>query len=367
MNALLIKSVIFSEGPDTLETAENSDAVLVPDPDSENGYRVEEAPSTWKTLTEEEYVAESSSKNAIENMGLSSKFPFLFALTASICLVYLLNRFLKSGAGRIKWLGNILLTGVFFALFQHHWWIRLPRSVYYLFPVLEVVLLLAVISLVSRKSFSKKIYIAVTFQAVFGLCEVLRSYGEFFFRTAGRLPGNRLDCGVVSFIFLYGGPGGRLPLCITEHQDLPRLGGLPDACPVLCGNDSFGQETGAGRASEYGGNPPQRAVFSFDAVLCRNCLFRIYRSGTAASEKLCLCQLGHLGQPGAEHDPVFYDTVPCRRFPYVYPVRLYHIPKAYHLYGGKAEGGYPGKPGGADAGAYPGDRAALYRHPIHAA
>lgn len=36
MNALLIKSVIFSEGPDTLETAENSDAVLVPDPDSEN-------------------------------------------------------------------------------------------------------------------------------------------------------------------------------------------------------------------------------------------------------------------------------------------------------------------------------------------
>lgn len=29
MNALLIKSVIFSEGPDTLETAENSGAVLV--------------------------------------------------------------------------------------------------------------------------------------------------------------------------------------------------------------------------------------------------------------------------------------------------------------------------------------------------
>ena len=72
-------------------------------------------------------------------MGLSSKFPFLFALTASICLVYLLNRFLKSGAGRIKWLGNILLTAVFFALFQHHWWIRLPRSVYYLFPVLEAI------------------------------------------------------------------------------------------------------------------------------------------------------------------------------------------------------------------------------------
>ena len=117
MNAVLIKSVIFSEEPDTLETAENSGAVLVPDPDSENGYRVEEAPSTWKTLTEEEYVAESSSENAIENMGLSSKFPFLFALTASICLVYLLNRFLKSGAGCIKWLGNIHLTAVFFALF----------------------------------------------------------------------------------------------------------------------------------------------------------------------------------------------------------------------------------------------------------
>ena len=178
MNALLIKSVIFSEGPD-------------------NGYRVEEAPSTWKTLTEEEYVAESSSENAIENMGLSSKFPFLFALTASICLVYLLNRFLKSGAGHIKWLGNILLTAVFFALFQHHWWIRLPRSVYYLFPVLEAVLLLAVISLVSRKSFSKKIYITVTFQAVFGLCEVLRSYGELFLERLG-------DClGIASNVELF--------------------------------------------------------------------------------------------------------------------------------------------------------------------
>lgn len=193
MNAVLIKSVIFSEEPDTLETAENSGAVLVPDPDSENGYRVEEAPSTWKTLTEEEYVAESSSENAIENMGLSSKFPFLFALTASICLVYLLNRFLKSGAGRIKWLGNILLTAVFFALFQHHWWIRLPRSVYYLFPVLEAILLLAVISLVSRKSFSKKIYIAVTFQAVFGLCEVLRSYGELFLERLGDCLGSTSD------------------------------------------------------------------------------------------------------------------------------------------------------------------------------
>ena len=193
MNAVLIKSVIFSEEPDTLETAENSGAVLVPDPDSENGYRVEEAPSTWKTLTEEEYVAESSSENAIENMGLSSKFPFLFALTASICLVYLLNRFLKSGAGRIKWLGNILLTAVFFALFQHHWWIRLPRSVDYLFQVLEAILLLAVISLVSRKSFSKKIYIAVTFQAVFGLCEVLRSYGELFLERLGDCLGSTSD------------------------------------------------------------------------------------------------------------------------------------------------------------------------------
>ena len=77
-------------------------------------------------------------------------------------------------------LGELRCRRHFLALFQHHWWIRLPRSVYYLFPVLEVVLLLAVISLVSRKSFSKKIYIAVTFQAVFGLCEVLRSYGEFF-------------------------------------------------------------------------------------------------------------------------------------------------------------------------------------------
>ena len=185
MDALLIKSIIFSQEPDTPETEGSSNAVMVPDPDSEYGYKVEEAPSTWRELTEEEFIAENSSANAIETMELSSKFPFLFALTASICLVYLLNRFLKSGAGRMKWLGNILLTAVFFALFQYHWWIRLPRSVYYLFPVLEVVLLLTVISLVSRKSFSKKIYIAVTFQAVFGLCEVLRSYGELFLERLG--------------------------------------------------------------------------------------------------------------------------------------------------------------------------------------
>ena len=180
MNALLIKSVIFSEGPDTLETAENSDAVLVPDPDSENGYRVEEAPSTWKTLTEEEYVAESSSENAIENMGLSSKFPFLFALTASICLVYLLNRFLKSGAGRIKWLGNILLTAVFFALFQHHWWLRLPRSVYYLFPVLEAVLLLAVISLVPEKASVKKSILQSPFRQFSACARCCAAMGSCF-------------------------------------------------------------------------------------------------------------------------------------------------------------------------------------------
>lgn len=197
MEALLIKSIIFSEEPDALETAENSDAILVPDPDSENGYRVEEAPSTWRYMTQEEYAAENSSMNAIENVELSSKFPFLFALTASICLVYLLNRFLKSGAGRMKWLGNILLTALFFTLFQYHWWIRLPRSVYYLFPVLEAVLLLAVISLVSRKKFSKKVYIAVTFQAVFGLCEVLRSYGELFLERLGSCLG--IPSGTVLF------------------------------------------------------------------------------------------------------------------------------------------------------------------------
>lgn len=197
MEALLIKSIIFSEEPDALETAENSDAILVPDPDSENGYRVEEAPSTWRYMTQEEYAAENSSMNAIENVELSSKFPFLFALTASICLVYLLNRFLKSGAGRMKWLGNILLTALFFTLFQYHWWIRLPRSVYYLFPVLEAVLLLVVISLVSRKKFSKKVYIAVTFQAVFGLCEVLRSYGELFLERLGSCLG--IPSGTVLF------------------------------------------------------------------------------------------------------------------------------------------------------------------------
>lgn len=83
--------------------------------------------------------------------------------------------------------------GGLFSLFQYYWWIRLPRSVYYLFPLLEVVLLLAVISLVSRKNFSKKIYIAAIFQAVFGLCEVLRTYGGLFLERLGSYLGIASD------------------------------------------------------------------------------------------------------------------------------------------------------------------------------
>ena len=40
MDALLIKSIIFSQEPDTPETEGSSNAVMVPDPDSEYGYKV---------------------------------------------------------------------------------------------------------------------------------------------------------------------------------------------------------------------------------------------------------------------------------------------------------------------------------------
>lgn len=101
-----------SESPDIPET---TGSLLMPDPDSEYGYKVEEMPSSYFTImTEEEFAEKYSSYHENQNVALSSAV-------------------------------------LFFALFQYRWGIRLPRSLYYLFPVLEVILLLGAISPGSRK------------------------------------------------------------------------------------------------------------------------------------------------------------------------------------------------------------------------
>lgn len=200
MDTFIIKNLSLLEESESSDIPETTGSLLVPDPDSEYGYKVEEMPESYfTTMTEEEFAEKYSSYHETQNVALSSMVPFLSALTASICLVYLLRRFLILGQTRKKWIGNILLAVLFFTLFQYHWWIRLPRSLYYLFPVLEMFLLLGVISLGSKKNFSKKIYIAVTFQAVLGLCEVLRTYGELFLKRLG----SYLGASPGSEIFLY--------------------------------------------------------------------------------------------------------------------------------------------------------------------
>lgn len=85
-----------SESSDSPET---TGSLLVPDPDSEYGYTVEEMPESYATtLTEEEFAEKFGSYQAINNVALSNYLPF----TASICLVYLLNRFLQPRLKRFR-------------------------------------------------------------------------------------------------------------------------------------------------------------------------------------------------------------------------------------------------------------------------
>lgn len=173
-------SLSLSEASDSSGSSSSTDYQLVPDSESEYGYRVEEAPSTWKTLTEEELLDLVGDAPTVQTNALSGEISFLFALTASVCLAYLLSRFLKPRLGRMKWAGTALLAAVFFTLYQYHWWVSITFERYSVLPVMELAALFGVICLFYRKGLSKKIYLAVTFQAVFGLCGVLRTYGTLF-------------------------------------------------------------------------------------------------------------------------------------------------------------------------------------------
>lgn len=183
MDTIWIQSRALLQKSESSGIPETTGSLLVPDPDSEYGYKVEEMPESYGTiLTEEEFSEITSSYQAINNVALSNYLSFLLAFTASICLVYLLKRFLKPRLDRFKWAAHLFLAVLFFTLFKYRWWIRLPRGLYYLFPVMEVILLLAVIYLAYRGKFSKKVYAAVTFEAVFGLCQALYTYGQLFFK-----------------------------------------------------------------------------------------------------------------------------------------------------------------------------------------
>lgn len=181
MDDFMVQALSVSEGSDTSSGTDNG-YQLVPDPESEYGYQVEEAPSTWVTMTQEEFSALMGDEPQIVNTALSGQISFLFVLTASVCLVCLLTRFLKPRLERMKWAGAILLAALFFTLFQYQWWIRLPFECYVLLPVWEIAALFAIIRLFYRKSISKQIYLAVSFQAVFEMCDVLRTYGELFIK-----------------------------------------------------------------------------------------------------------------------------------------------------------------------------------------
>lgn len=182
MDNFSLQALSVSEEPDTSSGTDDTDYQLVPDPESEYGYQVEEAPSAWVTMTQEEFSERMGDEPQIVDTALSGQISFLFALTASVCLACLLTRFLKPRLDSVKWAGAVLLGALFFTLFQYQWWIRMPFECYVLLPVLELAALFGLIRLFYRKSISKQIYLAVTFQAVFELCDVLRAYGELFIK-----------------------------------------------------------------------------------------------------------------------------------------------------------------------------------------
>lgn len=114
MDTLLIQSVSLLEKSESSDIPETTGSLLVPDPDSEYGYKVEEMPESYgTTLTQEEFTEEFGSYHAINNVALSNYISFLLPFTASICLVYLLKRFLKPRLERFHWVNHFLLAVLF--------------------------------------------------------------------------------------------------------------------------------------------------------------------------------------------------------------------------------------------------------------
>ena len=116
MDEFDIQTVSDSENPSPSDSSELNSLQLVPDPESENGWRVEKNPSVSLVPVEEVYTEEQlRSMNGVEYAALSEQLSFLFPAVAGICLVCLLARCLKPRLRIPHWISSSLLTGLFFA------------------------------------------------------------------------------------------------------------------------------------------------------------------------------------------------------------------------------------------------------------
>ena len=181
MDEFDIQTVSDSENPNPSDSSELNSLQLVPDPESENGWRVEKNPSVSLVPVEEVYTEEQlRSMNGVEYAALSEQLSFLFPAVAGICLVCLLARCLKPRLRIPHWISSSLLTGLSFLVFYRGWQNFLPDSLSPLLPVLDMVLLFGLLTLFCRGRISKRIYLSITFLALYELCSVLYLYGKQF-------------------------------------------------------------------------------------------------------------------------------------------------------------------------------------------
>lgn len=181
MDQFVIQTVSDSENPNPSDSSELNSLQLVPDPESENGWRVEKNPSVSLVPVEEVYTEEQlRSMNGVEYAALSEQLSFLFPAVAGICLVCLLARCLKPRLRIPHWISSSLLTGLSFLVFYRGWQNFLPDSLSPLLPVLDMVLLFGLLTLFFRGRISKRIYLSITFLALYELCSVLYLYGKQF-------------------------------------------------------------------------------------------------------------------------------------------------------------------------------------------
>lgn len=181
MDEFVIQTVSDSENPSPSDSSELNSLQLVPDPESENGWRVEKNPSVSLVPVEEVYTEEQlRSMNGVEYAALSEQLSFLFPAVAGICLVCLLARCLKPRLRIPHWINSSLLTGLSFLVFYRGWQNFLPESLSPLLPVLDMVLLFGLLTLFCRGRISKRIYLSITFLALYELCSVLYLYGKQF-------------------------------------------------------------------------------------------------------------------------------------------------------------------------------------------
>lgn len=181
MDEFDIQTVSDSENPSPSDSSELNSLHLVLDPESENGWRVEKNPSVSLVPVEEVYTEEQlRSMNGVEYAALSEQLSFLFPAVASICLVCLLARCLKPRLRIPHWISSSLLTGLSFLVFYRGWQNFLPDSLSPLLPVLDMVLLFGLLTLFCRGRISKRIYLSITFLALYELCSVLYLYGKQF-------------------------------------------------------------------------------------------------------------------------------------------------------------------------------------------